>query len=203
MLSINELSDKSRIDEISLLHKKAFPEFFLTQLGVPFLKTLYNGYLEDDLSGILTVEDGGRIIGVLAYSKDYPRFFKQLIKKHIVRFAFCSAGATIRHPSFVKRILGAFKKSDSVKRREKYVELASICSDPERAGEGIGTKLIDKLKSITDFNTYAYINLETDADDNDAANGFYIKNGFKLSRTYRTGEGRLMNEYIYRPGENI
>ena len=54
-----------------------------------------------------------------------------------------------------------------------------------------------KLKEITDFSVYEYINLETDACGNDAANKFYIKNGFRLARSYVTAEGRKMNEYRY------
>ena len=114
MISVYKLENKKSIPGIAMLHKKAFKGFFLTKLGVPFLKTLYTGFFEDDKSGILIANDKDKLIGFLAYSEDYPRFFKQLIKKHIIRFAVCSAGAAIKHPSFIKRILGAFKKSDEV-----------------------------------------------------------------------------------------
>lgn len=188
------------IKAIAELHKKAFPTFFLTQLGVPFLKTLYSGYMEDKDSGIIVAEEDGRLVGFIAYSNDYPRFYKGLIKHHLIKFAFCSLGAAIRHPSFIKRLLGAFKKSESVVKTERYVELASICVDPEIESRGTGTQLIDYLKSIVDFDTYAYINLETDADGNDGANRFYVKNGFKLEREFTTAEGRRMNEYRYAKG---
>ena len=69
--------------------------------------------------------------------------------------------------------------------------------DPKEEGKGIGTRLIDKMKAITDFSFYAYINLETDASENDAVNKFYINNGFRLNRSYVTAEGRRMNEYRY------
>jgi ribosomal protein S18 acetylase RimI-like enzyme len=202
MLSIYKLNDKQLINDIALLHRKAFPRFFLTQLGVSFLKTLYLGYFEDEKSDILIAKKDSEIVGFLAYSEDYPRFFKQLIKKHIVRFAFCSAKAAILHPSFIKRILGAFKKSNSVVKEERYVELASICVDPESEGEGIGSMLIEKLKGTVDFSIFAYISLETDAKNNDSVNRFYQKNGFSLSRSFETKEGRLMNEYIYKPEES-
>ena len=129
MVVIKELkkSDADYMENIAELHKDAFPAFFRTQLGIPFLRTLYLGYLEDQESGIIVAEDDGEVIGFIAYSKDYPKFYKGLIKKHLLKFAFCSASAAIRHPSFVKRILGAFKKSESVVKEEKYVELASIC----------------------------------------------------------------------------
>lgn len=185
---------------IAELHKKAFSAFFLTQLGIPFLRTLYSGYLEDRDSGIIVAEEDDRLVGFIAYSNDYPRFYKGLMKNHLLKFALCSVCAAIRHPSFIKRLLGAFKKSESVVKKERYVELASICVDPGIESRGVGTKLIDCFKGMVDFKTYAYINLETDAEANEKANRFYVKNGFVLEREFVTAEGRRMNEYRYTIG---
>ena len=205
MAVIQELEKTSPkyIRNIAELHQRAFPSFFLTQLGVPFLITLYTGYMEDEESGIIVAEEGNKLVGFIAYSYDYSRFYKCLIKKHILKFALCSFGAAIRHPSFIKRILGAFNKSESVAREEKYVELASICVDPAIESKGIGSALINYLKGKVAFNTYSYINLETDADGNDCVNRFYKKNGFVLARTFTTDEGRRMNEYRYAPGDQL
>jgi ribosomal protein S18 acetylase RimI-like enzyme len=63
--------------------------------------------------------------------------------------------------------------------------------------KGTGSQLINRLKEMVDFNKYAYINLETDAVNNDAVNRFYVKNGFKLARSYSSAEGRKMNEYRF------
>lgn len=203
MFQIRELQqeDKNLIPSLAVLHKSAFPHFFLTQLGLPFLRTLYYGYLEDENSGIIVAENDGVVLGFIAFSNDYSRFYRGLIKKHLIKFGFCSLGAAIRHPSFIKRLFGAFKKSDSVVKNEKYVELASICVDPSTGGKGIGSLLIDYLKEIVDFKVYAYINLETDANDNEKANRFYVKNGFVLERQFVTSEGRKMNEYRFSPGD--
>ena len=203
MVTIRELKEHTpeKIKELAILHKRAFPSFFLTQLGMPFLQTLYLGYTEDEDSGIIVAEEEGTLVGLIAYSNDYPRFYKGLIKKHLIRFAVCSIGAAVKHPSFIKRLMGAFRKSDSVVKEEQYVELASICVDPKVEGQGVGTRLIDYLKGIVDFNEYSYINLETDAENNENANKFYVKNGFVLERKYVTAEGRKMNEYRFAPGE--
>ena len=198
-MQIRELKDDGEIEKLAILHKKAFPTFFLTQLGLPFLKVLYKGYLDDKDSGIIVAVNGEKIIGFIAYSKDYPRFYKGLLKHKIIQFGWCAFLSILHHPSFTKRLFGAFKKSDSVVKSEKYVELASICVEPSMSGKGIGTKLIDYLKSITDYDEYAFINLETDAEHNDAANRFYEKNGFKLTSEFITAEGRRMNEYRFSP----
>ena len=196
-IRILDYADENFIAKLSKLHMAAFPDFFLTQLGLPFLKTLYKGYMEDENSGIIVAEVNGKLAGFIAYSNEYSRFYKGLLKRHLIRFAFCSLLAVIHHPSFCKRLLGAFTKSNEVKKEEAYVELASICVNPKAEGRGIGSKLIDKLKGLTDFTMYEYINLETDACDNDAVNKFYMKNGFQLARNYVTAEGRKMNEYRY------
>lgn len=202
-MDIREISNEDRqlVNTIARLHQKAFPDFFLTQLGLTFLRTLYKGYLDDQASGIIVAEKAGTIMGFVAYSNDYPRFYKELIKHKIIQFAWCSFLAAIRHPSFAKRLFGAFKKSESVEKTERYVELASICTDPAAEGQGIGTALIDHLKAIVDFDVYAYINLETDAENNEKANRFYLKNGFQKDREYITAEGRRMIEYRYRPAK--
>lgn len=199
MVYIRELciEDKGYIKAIAMLHKKAFPSFFLTQLGITFLRVLYCGYLEDRDSGIIIAEEDEEVIGFIAYSKDYSLFYKRLMKKHFLKFALSSAGASLRHPSFSRRLLGAFTKSKSVVKKEKYVELASICVDPEYQGRGIGSSLVSCLKTMVDYEVYAYINLETDAEDNERVNNFYKKNGFSLAGNYTTREGRKMNEYRY------
>lgn len=189
--------DNRYITNLSQLHMKAFPRFFLTQLGLPFLKTLYKSYVEDENSGILVAEINGKLVGFIAYSNDYSRFYKELVKRHLMRFGYCSFLAVLRHPSFSKRLLGAFKKSDEVKKEETYVELASICVNSKVGNHGVGSQLIQYLKDITDFTIYTYINLETDACNNDAVNYFYVRNGFELAREYVTAEGRKMNEYRY------
>lgn len=190
--------DFNYLPKLAVLHVKAFPDFFLSQLGIRFLNTLYKGYLEDENSGIIVAEDDKeRLLGVLAYSKDYSNFYKGLLKSNLLQFAICSFGALIKHPSFIKRLLGAFRKSEDVKREEQYVELASIGVNPKVKTRGVGSALINSLKEKTDFKKFAYISLETDAENNENVNKFYQKNGFKLVRNYTTAEGRRMNEYRY------
>lgn len=200
-LKIYELEKSSRLAEkIAEIHKIAFPNFFLTQLGKCFLTTLYQGYIEDEESGVIVAEDEQNrcILGFVAYSNDYSKFYTELKRNHLLKFAICSLVAVIKHPSFLKRLMRAFKKTEEVKRNERYVELASIGVLKDEQGRGIGGKLVDYLISKVDFSKFEYINLETDAENNDSVNDFYKNKGFKLKREYVTLEGRHMNEYRYK-----
>lgn len=193
-----DANEKKLIKEVVKIHLDTFKGFFLTFMGKGFLTCLYKSYCQHKESGLLVAFEDNEPVGFLAYSGDYSGLYKFMIKRKLIPFAWYSLGAFIRKPKTFIRILRAFKKSDDVKREEKYIELASIGVKPDYKSKGVGSALTNTLKQLVDFDTYTYISLETDANDNEAANKFYQKNGFELSRTYKTREGRKMNEYRYR-----
>lgn len=190
------------VDAVVDIHMQTFTGFFLTFLGRGFLKTMYRAYCRYEKAGLLVAQDdGGKIIGFLAYAEDLSGLYKYMIRKELLAFAWYGAGAFLRKPGIFLRLVRAFLKPGESARKEAYVELASIGVLPTQKGMGIGSKLIDALKERVDLTRFAYITLETDALENDAANSFYKKNGFRLARTYETHEGRKMNEYRW--GERV
>ena len=190
--------DKALIDQVVQIHMETFPGFFLTFMGSGFLRQLYYSYCIHSDSGLLVaIEEEGTPLGFLAYSTKLSSLYKFMIKKRLIQFGWYAMGAFFRKPKVFMRLVRAFFEPGESRREEEYVELASIGVKPEAKGQGVGSKLIDDLKARVDFNTYAYINLETDAENNEAANRFYEKNGFVLSRSFETNEGRKMNEYRF------
>jgi ribosomal protein S18 acetylase RimI-like enzyme len=191
----NPVLSKQDLDDIVKIHMETFTGFFLTFLGKGFLKQMYSGFIAHSNSGLIVAKNNNIIVGVLAYSEDLSAFYKYLIKTRLLPFAWYSMGAAIRRPSAMLRLIRAFLKPGETKRNEKYVELSSIGVSPEAKGQQVGTRMIDRLKELFDQEKFAYINLETDAVNNDGVNAFYLKNGFVLARSFETPEGRKMNEY--------
>ena len=191
------IPDKKMIDQVVSIHLETFPGFFLTFMGRGFLRQLYTSYCKHPESGLLVALENGEPVGFLAYSAALGQLYKYMIKTRLIPFGWYAAGAFFRKPAVFMRLVRAFLKPGESKREEAYVELASIGVKPETKGTGVGSKLIDDLKARVDFEKYAYINLETDAVDNEGANRFYEKNGFTLCRSFETHEGRKMNEYRY------
>lgn len=189
--------EKKVIDDVVTIHLNTFTGFFLTFMGRGFLKQMYSSYCEHTESGLLIAEDDGKTLGFLAYSSNFSGLYKFMLKTRLFPFAWYSAGAFFRKPSAFIHIISAFLKPSEVLRNEKYVELSSIGVDPKFKSRGVGTILINQLKKQVDFEKYAYITLETDALNNEAAIHFYEKNDFVRYRTYKTDEGREMCEYRF------
>ncbi len=194
-----EIKDKGTIDEIVEIHLETFTGFFLTFMGRGFLKQMYQSYVCYEQSGILIATENENVVGFLAYSSNLSGLYKYMIRHRLVPFAWYSAGAFFRKPKVFMHLIRAFLKPSESEREEAYVELASIGVRPEQKSKGVGSQLIDALKKNVNFSKYKYVTLETDANDNEAANKFYQKNGFHLVRTFETHEGRSMNEYQFRP----
>ena len=199
MVTIREVKseEKKLIDEIVTIHLNTFTGFFLTFMGRGFLRQMYQSYCDHDESGLLVAEEDGNALGFLAFSSNFSGLYKFMIKTRLIQFGWYSIGAFFRRPSAFMHIISAFLKPGEAKREEKYVELSSIGVDPDVKSMGIGSKLIEALKYNVDFNKYAYINLETDAVDNEGAIHFYEKNGFVRERLFETDEGRKMYEYRF------
>ena len=199
MVTIREVksNEKELINEIVTIHLNTFTGFFLTFMGRGFLKQMYQSYCDHDESGLLVAEEDGKALGFLAFSSNFSGLYKFMIKTRLIQFGWYSIGAFFRRPSAFMHIISAFLKPGEATREEKYVELSSIGVDPNVKSKGIGSKLIDALKDNVDFDKYAYINLETDAVDNEGAIHFYEKNGFVRERMFETDEGRKMYEYRF------
>lgn len=199
MINIREVKydEKKLINDIVTIHLNTFTGFFLTFMGRGFLNQMYTSYCDYEEAGLLVAEEDGKAIGFLAYSSNFSGLYKFMIKTRLIRFGWYSIGAFFRRPSAFMHIISAFLKPGEAKREEKYVELSSIGVDPNIKSKGIGSLLIDSLKRKVDFTKFAYINLETDAVDNEVAIHFYEKNGFVRERMFETDEGRKMYEYRF------
>lgn len=189
-------TDGALIENIVDIHLATFQGFFLTFMGKGFLKQMYSVYCEHEESGLLVAfSENDKPVGFLAYSGNMSELYKYMIKTRLIPFAWYSLGAFFRKPTVFMRLVRALLKPGEAKRSEKYMYVSSIGVDPSVKSKGVGSLLMQRLIDEVDSSLYEYISLDTDANDNDSVNSFYIKNGFVLNNTFETHEGRKMNEY--------
>ena len=200
MINIREVKcdEKKLIDDIVTIHLNTFTGFFLTFMGRGFLNQMYKSYCDYEEAGLFVAEEDGKAIGFLAYSSNFSGLYKFMIKTRLIQFGWYSIGAFLRRPSAFLHIISAFLKPGEAKREEEYVELSSIGVDLNIRRKIKKSLLIDSLKRKVDFTKFAYINLETDAVDNEGAIHFYEKNGFEIEGTRKNAmiiDGKYVDEY--------
>ena len=194
--------DRKLIGEMARLHRDSFPDYFLSMLGLPFMKAIYREYLENPSAGIVIAEEDGKLVGLLSYMDSTSQVPVNVINNRPVLFLCSAFSLILRKPSLyknIKRLHESCRKEKTRVRTRKYIELGSFCLYPELRGNGTGTEMLERVKSMTDYNTYDCVSLTTASDDNDRINLFYMKRGFVPTGMVTMPEGKCMTIYEYSP----
>ncbi|MGC4153896.1 MAG: GNAT family N-acetyltransferase [Propionicimonas sp.] len=181
---------------LAALHLQAFPTFFLSSLGERFLAEFYRGFVGDP-TAVVVVQRGydGRPVGVVVGTTEPAGFFSRLLRRRLWGFVRAAAIASMRNPRVVPRLLRGVTYRGEASAAARGALLSSICVAPELSGGGHGRRLIDAWKLQARALGAASAHLTTDAADNDRVNRFYVADGWLLSGSFTTPEGRKMNLY--------
>ena len=179
------------------LHQLAFPGFFLSRLGTPFLAQFYGGFVEDPGAVTVVARDEIGVIRGVAVGTLAPRgFFSRLVRKRWLGFVTASARAAVEHPESIPRLLRAIRYRGDGPAGLDGALLSSMCVDRTTQGSGTGQLLINDWIRIVAARQVAHAFLTTHAEGNDAVNRFHRSGGWQLAGSCITREGRLMNSYV-------
>jgi len=183
---------------LAKIHQAAFPGFFLSRLGEPFLVQFYLGYVTDPTAVIVISRDrAGRPQGVVVGTVDPGGFFGRLLRRRLLGFAGASLRAALRNPAVVPRLLSAVTYRGDRPPGGGGALLSSICVDPSCSGQGIGSTLIRGWTRRARAMGADLAFLTTDAVGNDAVNSWYVREGWVLSERFVAHGDRPMNRYEF------
>lgn len=184
------------VQPLARLHRVAFPGFFLSTLGEPFLVQLYRGYLNDPAAVTMVARRAdGSIAGAVVGTTEPAGFFGRLLRRRWAGFALAAARAVVVTPRATPRLLRALRYRGDTPPDASGALLSSICVDASTRDAGIGGRLLEAwLQEVRHRDVHAAF-LTTDAESNEAVNRFYHRRGWTLVDRYTTREGRLMNRY--------
>lgn len=186
----------SDVRSAARLHRLAFPSFFLSSLGEPFLIQFYRGFTRDGTAVTVAARDhAGRLRGVVVGTCDPAGFFARLMRRQWVGWATASARAVLARPLSVGRLLRAVSYRGATQGDPGGALLSSVCIDPHFQGCGLGRRLVERWLVVAATSGVKQAFLATDAMGNDEVNRFYQGLGWHLDSAYRTREGRQMNLY--------
>lgn len=176
------------------LHLRAFPGFFLSFLGPRFLTALYRATI--DLGEIaLVAVVGGKVTGLAMGSSQPGSFFRRLRRVRLLEFAAASLPAIIRRPGIVLRLLRALRRPSEAAKAPGTATLLSLAVDPAAQTRGIGRMLVRAFVGECELRAACRVDLTTDKFENQQANVFYVRMGFRVAREITTPEGRVLYEY--------
>ena len=180
---------------VALLHKKAFAGFFLTELGVSFLRVFYKSIFSHDKSINIGLFDDQKLIGFAVGAKNSKAFYSSILKKNFINLALSALFPLMLNPLKFYRLFISLKSNQKT---DKIIFdnaiLLSICVDPSSKTRGHGKLLLSNFEKVA-FKFSHLISLTTDAENNDSVNSFYAKNGYELQHSFYQGK-RKMNYFV-------
>ena len=181
---------------VASIHTRAFPGFFLTELGPRFLNAYYRAVTSAPGGILLVAEDETAIVGfVVGYTSE--RDFYRTLKRNPWRLFAAIGFHAVRHPSVVRSIWRRYH--DAVNHAgEQSCEgayLASLAVDPAASRSGTGGVLVREFCIASALLGKREVYLTTDTDANEQVNRFYERQGFSATSQFTTSAGRRMNEY--------
>jgi ribosomal protein S18 acetylase RimI-like enzyme len=183
---------------IARVHDAAFAGFFLSEMGPPFVRAYYELVLAYDGGLVLAADVDGALRGFVAGFGDPASFYAYMSDRRS-RLILPVVRGVLRRPGLLPRVLFNRRRVSAEAAgpsRADHFVLSSIGVDPAAAGRGLGRELVAAFVAGAGERGGRTVSLTTDADDNEAVNAFYPKCGFALHRTFASGPGRRMNEYL-------
>ncbi len=178
------------------VHLSAFQGFFLSFLGPKFLTHFYAEAVR--LGEIALVADAGeRLIGFVMGSVRPERFYRQLLRRGALRFAWAAAPAVLKRPTAAVRVARALGKPREARKPAGTATLMSLAVAPAAQRVGAGHKLLEAFLSEARGRGARKVDLTTDKTDNARTMGFYTHAGFRPAREIVTREGRVLVEYEF------
>ena len=188
---------KHEIVQVVSIHKKAFNDFFLTQLGDKFLWLYYYSVSKNKKGILIGYYEDENLLGFSCATYLSRGFYKDLIKENLVKFGIIGIKLIFTKPGSLLRILKNFSKNNkSINDDGNYAELLSIGVDPGIQGSGIGKQLLSEIENQLVENEINLLSLTTDYYKNDKAIGFYKSLGYEIMYEFIAFPNRKMYRLI-------
>lgn len=191
-------ANASHLDQMVQVHLAAFPGFFLSLMGPRFLRTLYQGFMQQRSGLAYVAIQNGQVLGFVVGTLEPQGFFKALLKARWWAFGLASLAGLLKSPLVVARkiVYALFYRGEALPDYPHAALLSSLGVAPAAQGTGLGKALVLHFNQQVRLAGGNAVYLTTDSVGNMRANQFYNKLGFQLAGTCNRPGGRVLNRYI-------
>lgn len=191
MCRLAEIKD---LNQVVNIHIAAFPGFFLTSLGPLFLMAMYRAFLLNS-GGVFVVEEvkdeiHGFAVGILkSAGRD-----RKLALKFLPVFLIALIPGVLRNPVNVLRRIWKqlFSVGIQLEIPGGSIVLRSIGVLPDKRGCGVANRLLGDFEKYSMEKGASVVVLTTDAENNERAIRFYLKNNYEIQQKFKQDSSRSM-----------
>ena len=184
-------------NQIADIHLQAFEDFFLTSLGLGFLKLYYKSAINfKGATTICAINENNKIIGFSMGSIISTNFHKKLILSNKLGFFIRVIIILFSNPKALNRLKKNLQKKADPNDDGDYAELLSIGVLPEFKGLGVGKGLLIEFERAVLNAGAKRISLTTDIEKNQNVVNFYFSMKFKVYYEFITYPNRKMYKLI-------
>ena len=193
--------NQDNVNDIARIHLISFSGFFLSSLGLNFLKIYYSSCLKNkNTIAIGLFDECGNLQGFAIGTSNASGFQKEIL---INKFFISLIRMIILRPSILIRLVFNLNKSPQKRDVKDYAELLSIAVLPKLKGYGYGKMLLDEFEFNAKKMGVNKVALTTDFYDNDTVINFYKTNNYRIYYDFTTYPKRKMYKMIKNLTTNI
>ena len=190
-------ANETDYSQMTVVHARAFPGYFLTSLGKDFLSTYYKAVLRSEKAiAVCAVDEFENIIGFASGSIESSNFHRNLFNSNRLSFLLAVVKSALGKPSVFYRLAMNLEKNANHNDDNDYAELLSIAVLPEYKGNGIGKRLLENFEVEVKRRGGKKLALTTDYENNEAVVNFYQKCGYSVFYNFITYPNRRMFKMI-------
>ena len=179
------------------IHAMAFDDFFLSSLGIEFLRTIYKTSLKSSETVAFCAENEEQeIVGFIKGCTHSKGFHKRLFINNFFEFLYHGMILIFTKPKSILRLAKNLDKNKNALDDGNYAELLSIAVLPTNKGQGVGKALVKVFEEEIKKRGCKKISLTTDYTDNQDVLSFYKNTGYEVFYEFTTYPDRKMYKLI-------
>ncbi len=203
-----ELLQRRHLQSLAAAHAACFPDYFLTNMGLPFLQRYYEVYVDfPEAFGVVAVNSGGGVVAFAAGTADLSRHDAVLMRSHPLAVVWAVTKAAALNKSVRQQALQRLTRIGKVMSRAlrgpdksatapsgngspplQTMTLTSIGVLPDHQGSGLSMTIIDAFEREVHRLGRQRIKASTRFDD-PRARAFYEKAGWVVTAVREEANG--------------
>jgi glycosyltransferase involved in cell wall biosynthesis/ribosomal protein S18 acetylase RimI-like enzyme len=183
-------------EAMARIHREALPTAFLPSLGLPFLTRLYRALAQDRDGVALVAEKGHGVVGFATGVTSVKGFYRRFFLRHGVPAAVSIVPQVLKRPGILAHALETARYPEGVDGLPES-ELLSIAVRPDSASKGAGRMLAEGILGGLARRGAERVKVVV-AVENEGANRFYERLGFRLATQIRVHKDEVSNVWVYR-----